>query len=209
MFLLRGGKGHDEVMFERGKIGPSPLGCGRVRTPVSGHCSAWVFSGVRRSGFISRSLIILRRIDDHRRWRWWYHEGRNGMEDNVWHDIRDRKSELSLKWVIAHLDVRVGSVGEGATQQQSGGVVLATRATVWFVLEAWIELHQYKNLRKNTLLKRMKCFFFLFLNSLDVYLIGRQQCKVIGRIRNDVSLRGGFARRARVAKSRKHHDNGC
>lgn len=48
---------------------------------------------------------------------------------------------------VSRLDVGVRSVGEGATQQQSGGVVLASGTAAWPVLEARVELHQYKNLR--------------------------------------------------------------
>lgn len=50
------------------------------------------------------------------------------------------------------LDVGVRSVGEGATQQQSGGVVLAARPSARPVLEAWVELHQDENLEKECFL---------------------------------------------------------
>lgn len=46
----------------------------------------------------------------------------------------------------ARLDVRVWSVGEGATQQQSGGVVLAAGASARPVLKTRVELHQHKDL---------------------------------------------------------------
>lgn len=48
----------------------------------------------------------------------------------------------------ARLDVGIWSVSEGATQQQSGGIVLPTSPSAWSILEARIELHQYENLRK-------------------------------------------------------------
>lgn len=46
----------------------------------------------------------------------------------------------------ARLDVRIWSVSEGATQQQSGGVVLATGASARPVLKTWVELHQHEYL---------------------------------------------------------------
>lgn len=46
----------------------------------------------------------------------------------------------------ARLDVGIWSVGEGATQQQSGGVVLAAGASARPVFETRVELHQHENL---------------------------------------------------------------
>lgn len=46
----------------------------------------------------------------------------------------------------ARLDVGIWSVGKGATQQQSGGVVLAAGASARPVLETRVELHQHENL---------------------------------------------------------------
>lgn len=46
----------------------------------------------------------------------------------------------------AQLDVGIWSVGEGATQQQSGGVVLATGTSARPVFETRVELHQHENL---------------------------------------------------------------
>lgn len=46
----------------------------------------------------------------------------------------------------ARLDVRIWSVSEGATQQQSGGVVLAAGASARSVLKTWVELHQHEYL---------------------------------------------------------------
>lgn len=45
------------------------------------------------------------------------------------------------------LDVGIWSVSEGATQQQSGGVVLAAGTSARPVFETRVELHQHKNLR--------------------------------------------------------------
>lgn len=41
----------------------------------------------------------------------------------------------------ARLDVGIGSVGEGATQQQSGGIVFATCASVRLILKTRVKLH--------------------------------------------------------------------
>lgn len=46
----------------------------------------------------------------------------------------------------ARLDVGIWSVGEGATQQQSGGVVLAAGASARPVFQTRVELHQHENL---------------------------------------------------------------
>lgn len=46
----------------------------------------------------------------------------------------------------ARLDVGIWSVGEGATQQQSGGVVLAAGASARPIFETRVELHQHENL---------------------------------------------------------------
>lgn len=46
----------------------------------------------------------------------------------------------------ARLDVRIWSIGEGATQQQSGGVVLASGTSARPVFKTWVELHQHENL---------------------------------------------------------------
>lgn len=44
------------------------------------------------------------------------------------------------------LDVGIWSIGEGATQQQSGGVVLAAGASARPVLKTRVKLHQHKHL---------------------------------------------------------------
>jgi len=46
----------------------------------------------------------------------------------------------------ARLDVGIWSVSEGATQQQSGGVVFAAGASARPVLETRVELHQHEHL---------------------------------------------------------------
>ena len=47
---------------------------------------------------------------------------------------------------FARLYVGIRSIGEGATQQQSGGVVLSSGSSAWLVFETWVELHQYEHL---------------------------------------------------------------
>lgn len=47
---------------------------------------------------------------------------------------------------FVRLYVGIRSIGEGATQQQSGGVVLPSSPPAWFVFETWVELHQDENL---------------------------------------------------------------
>lgn len=42
---------------------------------------------------------------------------------------------------FVRLDVGIRSIGEGATQQQSGGIVLSSSTSAWLVLQTWIELH--------------------------------------------------------------------
>lgn len=46
----------------------------------------------------------------------------------------------------AQLDVGIWSVREGATQQQSGGVVLAACPSAWPVFQTRVKLHQHENL---------------------------------------------------------------
>jgi len=58
----------------------------------------------------------------------------------------------------AWLDVRIWSISEGATQQQSGGVVFASGTSAWSVFKTWIELHQHENLKNyNDSVKRIAC----------------------------------------------------
>lgn len=45
------------------------------------------------------------------------------------------------------LDVGVWSVGEGATQQQSGGVILSSGSSTWPVFQTWIKLHKHEYLQ--------------------------------------------------------------
>lgn len=46
----------------------------------------------------------------------------------------------------ARLDVGIWSVSEGATQQQSGGIVLAARTSARPILKTRVELHQHEHL---------------------------------------------------------------
>lgn len=66
---------------------------------------------------------------------------------NVSYDEDETVAETDGTMVFnARLDVGVWSVGEGATQQQSGGVVLAAGTSARPIFETRVELHQHKNL---------------------------------------------------------------
>ena len=57
--------------------------------------------------------------------------------------IADRGSQRRFQ----HLNVGIWSIGEGATQQQSGSVIFASSASTWPVLKTWVKLQQYENLK--------------------------------------------------------------
>lgn len=48
------------------------------------------------------------------------------------------------RWTLS--DVGVGSVSEGATEEESGVVILGHVSPVRLVLQAWVELHQNEDL---------------------------------------------------------------
>lgn len=95
----------------------------------------------------------------------------------------DRQNQFVFVDVRRNLNIRIRTIGEGATVQESGVGSFAAHSTapviaaVRLVFQAWVELHQHK------------------------HLVRRQQREIIRRIRHDVALRRSVYRRTRVPKS--------
>jgi len=88
----------------------------------------------------------------------------------------------------ARLDVGIRSISEGATQQQSGGVVFAAGASARPVFETRIELHQHEHLvnrKRETMLECVSaCSFIDRLSSIQkehLYIKLILRCTIIRR----------------------------
>lgn len=66
------------------------------------------------------------------------------MKTTSRHSRDDGRHDANFPFTSLYVGIR--SVGEGATQQQSGGVVLPSSSSARFVLQTRIELHQHENL---------------------------------------------------------------
>jgi len=113
---------------------------------------------IENSPPIEDSPSVLRRRDEQRKRRWLRLVSRTArppaiftryhISAMVFFNESETVAGMTSDTMVpnARLDVGIRSISEGATQQQSGGVVFATGASARSVLETRIKLHQHEHL---------------------------------------------------------------